>query len=117
MDTNEKEIIHDIISLNAEFVNFLLYAKKESQLINNKMNKIDNHFFTDNQEIITLVDNIYNHNHIDKMINSIDINTEQLNDSLNNCCIKHDFVNDYIDTTFGDNIKITYCTRCNVSKK
>jgi len=114
---NERDIINDLIYLNEKFVDFLSYTKSQAQIINNKINKIDNHFFTDNQNIIENMHTLYNYNDIDQIINKIHENTRQLNDSLVKCCDKHDFINDYIDTTFGNNIKIIYCRLCNVSKK
>ena len=118
MDTNisERVIINDIISLNTKFVDFLDYVKNEIELINNKINKLDNHFFTNNQKIVDSMHTLYNYNDINQIINNINKNTTDLDDILNNCCEKHDFINDYIDTTFGNNIKITYCQTCNVSK-
>lgn len=113
---NEKDIITEIISLNEEYKHFLSYIKNNILLINNKINKLDNHFFTDNPEIIDNLHKLYDYKILDDVKGSIDKNTKELYDKLNSCCEKHDFIDDYIDTYF-DNIKITYCAKCNLSKK
>lgn len=113
---NELDIINHIIDLNKNFVNFLSYTKNEIEVINNKINKIDNHFFTNNQDLIKNLHTIYNCDQINVFINDINENTKQLCDKINICCKKHDFVDDYIDTYF-DHIKITYCRNCSLSKK
>lgn len=112
--TNERNIINEMIELNEKFVDFLYYLKNNIKIINNKINEIDNYFFTDNLEISH---HLYNYDHIDEIINNINFHTNQLHDKLGSCCEKHNFIDDYIDTSFGDNIKIRYCTVCGVSKK
>ena len=114
---NEKRILREMMDLNSQFASFLLYAKHSIEYINSKVEKIDNTFFTENQDIIHNLHQLYDYNHIDQIINNISENTRQLSDSLDYCCDKHDFIDDYTDTTFGNNIKITYCRLCNISKK
>lgn len=117
---NERDIANDILRLNQKFVDFLYYTKNEVETINNKIckinNHLDNHVFSDNSEIMKMFTMLYNYKRIDLIINDIYKNIRQVNDILGYCCDKHDFIDDYIDTTFGDNIKITYCSLCNLSK-
>lgn len=114
---NEKNIISEILHLNSQFASFLAYTKHSIDYITSKVEKMDNNFFNENEEIITSLYKLYNYDHIDEMIHNIDENTKRLNDNLDFCCEKHHFIDDYIDTTFGSNLKITYCRLCNVSKK
>lgn len=113
---NEKHILTEMIDLNSEFTVFLYYIQKRIENINDKIQNIDNHFFTNNTYIIDKLYETYDYKNIDKIIHNIEENTNHLSNKLLTCCEKHDFIDDYIDINF-DHIKIKYCSICNVSKK
>jgi hypothetical protein len=117
MQTNEVELLNNILELNNKFTQFLSSIKLQVEQIHSKIQDNDTTFFIENGDISDKLHKLYNPGKIDLLVQDIENNSCDIEQILSQCCETHNFIDDYIDIDIDKHIKISYCSRCHVSKK
>lgn len=117
MQTNEVELLNNIVTLNNKFIDFLSSIKLQVEQIHSKIQDNDTTFFIENGDISDKLHKLYNSSIIELLVQDIENNSCDIKHIISMCCDTHNFIDDYIDIDVDKHIKISYCSRCHVSKK
>jgi hypothetical protein len=117
MQTNEVELLNNIVEVNNKFTEFLSLLKLQVEQIHSKIQDNNTTFFIENGDISDKLHKLYNPSKIDLLVQDIENTSSEIKYVLSQCCDMHNFIDDYIDINIDKHIKISYCSRCHISKK
>ena len=111
----EEEVLKNMIQTNNDFVDSIKDVKHNINIINSKINAVNNTYFKENVELYNDYLNIYNTETLSELIKIINLFTEKINNNLNNIC-QHEWIYDDIDIGPEKSQRICYCKNCEISK-
>lgn len=117
-NTTEQNIMYKINELNNLFLNTIEIVIEETKNIENDISNIsvDNNYFIDHPEVISKFHSLFSFNSLYQLKEQIQYFEHIVNTNIINTC-EHEWVDDYIDIDLDKSMNITYCKKCETSKK
>ena len=111
----EQLILHKITSLNCLYFNTIEFISLETKNIENEITKLtNNNIFENNPSILHHFYKLMNIKTLNELKNKI---TEYADILEKNTICDHEWIDDYIDITPDRSMPITYCEKCEATKK
>ena len=114
-DNPEQIIIKQINTLNKRYLDIIQIMLNESTDIEHAMSNIDNNYFIENPETANEFNQLYSNNKLNRIKKEFEYFEKIIDKNNNNC--EHEWIDDYIDISCESSMLITYCKKCEVSKK
>lgn len=115
-NTSEQTIMRKINTLNNLFLNTIEIIIEETKNIKNDISKFDNNYFIEHPEVISKFHSLFCSNSLYQLKEKIQNFEDIVNTNIINAC-EHEWVDDYIDIDLDKSMNITYCKKCETSKK
>lgn len=117
-NTTEQNIMHKINKLNNLFLNTIETVIEQTKTIENDILDIssDNNFFIEHPEVISTFQSLFSFNSLYQLKEQIHHFGDIVNTNIINTC-EHEWVDDYIDIDLDKSMNITYCKKCETTKK
>ena len=115
--STEKEILENLNNIMSGLVNNIYKAKMNMAYVSRSVNLLDNNYFVeDNEQIYSKIQNIIDGYELEDLSCLLFHCKCIIENKINNIC-EHEWINDYIDINPELSQRITYCKKCEVSKK
>ena len=113
----EIDVIMKIKKMTDSYSFFVETLKKTKKEINEMAENIDNTFFIEYPYILDEFNKEFSENKLDTILRNVDHLSKDISEQLEDACKCHEYIHDTIDIDPEKSGKITYCKKCDVSKK
>ena len=97
-------------------MNTIEFILEEAKNIETDISKIDNNYFIEHPDVISKFHSLFCSNSLYKLKEQIQNFEDIVNANIINAC-EHELIDDYIDINCEKSMNITYCKKCETSKK
>lgn len=116
MDANEQTILNKIQETTYKFLVMLNEIKRSKQTITNDVKMINNNYFIEKTDIFYKFNDLFDDYTLNGFIEEIDLYCKNIKETMDNVCLNHEYIEDYIDISIDKDQKIRYCKKCHVSQ-
>lgn len=116
MNTNEQTILNDIYDATNKLLVMLNEIKRSKQTIANDVKTLDNNYFIEKTDILDKFNDLFDDYTLNGFVEEIDIFCKDIREKMDNVCLNHEYIEDYIDISIDKDQKIWYCKKCHVSQ-
>lgn len=114
----EKNILIHLNNTINDFLLNLYKTKNNLTQVNKNINNLNNNYFIeDKQNVCYQLNNIINEQKLTHLIEDFNSLQSIILNKIENCCLHHEWIQDFIDISPDKSQYIYYCKLCGVSKK
>jgi hypothetical protein len=112
----ESDILYKMRVLASDFMIMIYQSKLDLIQINENINKLDNTYFQEHQELLRRLNAIFDQKELTDLAFLLQDFKAYADFKIDTLC-NHEWVKDEIDITPDRSQQITYCKLCEISKK
>lgn len=116
MEQNEHTILNNIHETTNKLLIMLNEIRESKQKIANDVKNLDNNFFIEKTDIFDKFNDLFDDYTLNGFVEEIDIYCKDIRETMDNICLNHEYIEDYIDINIDKDQKIWYCKKCHVSQ-
>jgi hypothetical protein len=109
----EVDTLSDMVTLSKQCVSFLDQLQVNRQRIIQDIKNNENNFFEKNPEIISQFNALFDPTIFKSKVIAF---SEEIEDTVDSYCC-HDYVADFVDISYDQSKRVTYCQLCELTKK
>jgi len=113
----EQKILQKISTLNQLYLKILEFTLEETTEIDVEISKLDNNYFVENPSFFSEYKRLFSNDSLHKLKNELNNLGDIIDSHQTNLCNNHEWIDDTIDIDCEKSMCITYCTKCETSKK